>query len=101
MGLDGSARAVRSLVGEVDAVVDFSGADEAPAAGLRMLARGGRLVLGSVVDTPLQLGMATTTIVMRELSVVGAYSASLGDLRAVGRAGHGGPPRPGRLGERS
>ena len=83
LGLDGAAKALRSLVGEADAVIDFSGAEEAPAAGLRMLGRGGRLVLGSVVDSPLQLGMATTTVVMRELSVVGAFSASLADLRAV------------------
>jgi propanol-preferring alcohol dehydrogenase len=83
VGLDGSAKAVRAAIGPVDAVIDFSGAEAAPAVGLRMLGPGGRLVLGSIADAPLQLGMATTTVVMRELSVVGAYNATLGDLEAV------------------
>ena len=85
VGLDGAAKAVRALAGEVDVVLDFSGAAAAPAVGIRMLRRGGRLVLGSVVDEPVELGTTTTSLVMRELSVVGAYNATLEDLRAVAR----------------
>lgn len=83
VGLDGAARAVRAAVGEADAIVDFSGAPGAAAAGLRMLRRGGRLVLGSVVDEPVDLGTTTTAVVMREIEVVGSYSSTIADLRAV------------------
>jgi propanol-preferring alcohol dehydrogenase len=82
VGLVDAARALRARVGRADAVVDFSGAAEAPRAGVGLLARGGRLVLGSVVDEPLALG-SSSTFMTRELQVLGAYSSSLADLRAV------------------
>jgi 2-desacetyl-2-hydroxyethyl bacteriochlorophyllide A dehydrogenase len=85
VGLDGAAKTVRALAGEVDVALDFSGAPAAPAVGIRMLRRGGRLVLGSVVDEPVELATTTTSLVMRELAVVGAYNATLEDLRAVAR----------------
>ena len=85
VGLDGAAKTVRALAGEVDVAIDFSGASAAPAVGIRMLRRGGRLVLGSVVDEPVELGTTTTSLVMRELGVVGSYNATLEDLRAVAR----------------
>lgn len=85
VGLDGAARTVRDRLGEVDAVVDFSGATASPGTGIRMLRRGGRLVLGSIVDEPVQLGVNTTTVVMREIQIVGSYASTIHDLREVAR----------------
>lgn len=82
-GLEGSARRLRNLVGPADAVLDFSGALAAPAEGVRALRRGGVLVLGSVVDEPLDLRTSTTAVVTREISVVGSYSSTVADLQAV------------------
>lgn len=89
-GLVGAARALRRRLGRMDAVIDFSGQPGAPAEGVALLRRGGRLVLGSVVDAELTLG-ASSTFVGRELQVVGAYVSSLPDLEAVielARDGH-------------
>jgi 2-desacetyl-2-hydroxyethyl bacteriochlorophyllide A dehydrogenase len=82
LGLPGAARALRRGLGRADAVIDFSGDAAAPAEGAALLRRGGRLVLGSVVDAPLELG-ASSAFMTRELQVVGAYSSSLSDLAAV------------------
>lgn len=82
VGLGDAARALRARVGRADAVIYFSGAPDAPRAGVGLLARGGRLVLGSVVDEPLALG-SSSTFMTRELQLLGAYSSSLADLRAV------------------
>lgn len=82
-GLAGAPRRVRDAVGGLDAVIDFSGAADAPAAGVRMLARGGRLVLGSITDQTLDLGTSATGIATRELRVIGTYTSSLSDLQAV------------------
>ena len=81
-GLDGAARDLRRMTGRMDAVIDFSGRPEAPAEGVALLRRGGRLVLGSLVDAPLQLG-ASSNFMARELQVVGAYASALEDLVAV------------------
>jgi 2-desacetyl-2-hydroxyethyl bacteriochlorophyllide A dehydrogenase len=81
-GLEGAARALRRSVGRMDAVIDFSGQAAAPAEGIAMLRRGGRLVLGSVVDAPLTLG-ASSAFMAHELQVVGAYVSGLADLAAV------------------
>lgn len=82
-GLAGSARQLRSSVGLADAVIDFSGSPQAPSEGIRALQRGGTLVLGSVVDEPLDLRTTTTGVVTREVRVVGSYSSTIDDLRAV------------------
>lgn len=82
-GLEGSARQLRTLLSGADAVIDFSGSPAAPAEGVRALRRGGVLVLGSVVDEALDLRTTTTTVVTREIRVVGSYSSSVDDLRAV------------------
>jgi propanol-preferring alcohol dehydrogenase len=82
-GLTHAARRVRSSMGVIDAVVDFSGARAAPREGLRMLRRGGRLVLGGVRDESLSLGTTMTGMVSRELTVVGIFASSMDDLRAV------------------
>lgn len=83
VGLDGAARRLRDAVGPADVVVDFSGATEAPRVGVRMLAPGGRLVLGSVNDEPVDLGVTITVLMMRELQVVGTYASTISDLRAA------------------
>jgi D-arabinose 1-dehydrogenase-like Zn-dependent alcohol dehydrogenase len=82
LGLEGAARALRRGIGELDAVIDFSGQADAPAVGAAMLRRGGRLVIGSIVDAPLTLG-ASSTFMARELQMVGAYVSALHDLAAV------------------
>jgi threonine dehydrogenase-like Zn-dependent dehydrogenase len=82
-GLDGAAARLRAEVGRFDAVIDFSGVAAAPAEAARMLAPGGRLVLGSVVDEALDLGTTVTGITTRELHVMGCYVSTLADLRAV------------------
>jgi len=82
-GLEGSGRAVRKLLGDADAVIDFSGAETAPTEGARMLRRGGRLVLGSIRDEPISLATTYSALVTREIEIVGSYSSSISDLRAV------------------
>jgi 2-desacetyl-2-hydroxyethyl bacteriochlorophyllide A dehydrogenase len=81
-GLEGAARALRHGIGRVDAVIDFSNQATAPAEGLALLRRGGRLVVGSIVDSELTLG-ASSAFMAHELQVVGAYVSSLDDLAAV------------------
>jgi propanol-preferring alcohol dehydrogenase len=82
-GLADAGRRARRSLGPFDAVVDFSAARTAPREGVRMLRRGGRLVLGGVRDQPLSLGTTMTGIVSRELTVVGVFASSMDDLRAV------------------
>jgi 2-desacetyl-2-hydroxyethyl bacteriochlorophyllide A dehydrogenase len=84
-GLEGAGRAVRKLIGEVDAVIDFSGEASAPTEGTRMLRRGGRLVLGSVLDESVALQTTYTGLVTREVGIVGSYSSTISDLRAVAK----------------
>jgi 2-desacetyl-2-hydroxyethyl bacteriochlorophyllide A dehydrogenase len=81
-GLERAARRLKEEMGEFDVVLDFSGAAAGPREGLRALRRGGRLVLGSVRDEPLELG-TTTGVVTREAEVVGSYSSTIGDLEQV------------------
>jgi len=81
-GLEGAARALRRSMGEMDAVIDFSGQAAAPAVGVALLRRGGRLVLGSIVDATLTLG-TSSTFAARELQLAGAYVSALPDLAAV------------------
>ena len=81
-GLGGAADDLRRILGRMDAVIDFSGRPEAPAEGVALLRRGGRLVLGSLVDAPLHLGVSSN-FMARELQVLGAYASGLGDLAAV------------------
>jgi 2-desacetyl-2-hydroxyethyl bacteriochlorophyllide A dehydrogenase len=82
-GLEGAGRAVRSQFGEMDAVIDFSGADGASNEGIRMLRKTGRLVLGSVRDVKFELSTTYTGLMTREIEIVGSYSNSLSDLQAV------------------
>ena len=82
VGLAGAARRLVAELGEFDAVIEFSGQVAAPAEATRMLRRGGRLVLGSVLDGPLALGPAAR-VQTRELEIVGVFSSGIEDLRAV------------------
>jgi 2-desacetyl-2-hydroxyethyl bacteriochlorophyllide A dehydrogenase len=82
IGLEGSGRALRRKIGAMDAVIDFSDQAGAAAEGVALLRRGGRLVLGSIVDAPLELGISSH-FMARELQVVGVYVSNLEDLAAV------------------
>jgi len=82
-GLEGAGRALRKEYGEMDAVIDFSGAPAAATEGVRMLKKKGRLVLGSVLDEKVSIGTTYTGLMTREIEIVGSYSNSLSDLQAV------------------
>lgn len=82
-GLEGAGRAVRKLAGEMDAVIDFSSVTAAPSEAIRMLRRGGRLVLGAIVDEQVALATTYTGLVTREIEIVGSYTSTMSDLRAV------------------
>lgn len=81
-GLEGAARTLRHRVGRADAVIDFSNQASAPAEGLAMLRRGGRLVIGSIVDSELSLG-PSSAFMAHELQVLGVYVSNLHDLAVV------------------
>lgn len=82
-GLDGAARAVRRLMGEADAVIEFSGVEAAASEGVRMLRRGGRLVLGAILDEEFALTATCSALVTREIEIVGTYTSTVSDLRKV------------------
>jgi NAD+-dependent secondary alcohol dehydrogenase Adh1 len=81
-GLEGAARDLRRRLGRMDAVIDFSGQAEAPAEGVTLLRRGGRFVLGSVVDAQLTLG-TSSAFMAHELQFIGVYVSGMRDLAAV------------------
>jgi len=82
-GLDGAGRELPKQFGKMDAVIDFSGAEAASSEGVRMLRKGGRLVLGSVRDEKVAIATTYTGLMTREIEIVGSYSNSLSDLQAV------------------
>ncbi len=82
-GLEHAVREVRAAIGRPDAVIDFTGDETAAAAGLHVLRPGGRLVLGSVVDKPIDLGISVTGVTAREITVHGAYVSTMAELRRV------------------
>jgi 2-desacetyl-2-hydroxyethyl bacteriochlorophyllide A dehydrogenase len=82
-GLEGAAKRLRRDGARFDAVIDFSGSPTAPAEAVRLLNPGGRLVLGSIADEPLDLGTSLTGLVTRELEIVGCYASTMEDLRQV------------------
>jgi threonine dehydrogenase-like Zn-dependent dehydrogenase len=81
-GIEGAARALRHRIGRADAVIDFSNQASAPTEGLGLLRRGGRLVIGSIVDSELSLG-PSSAFMAHELQVLGAYVSNLDDLAGV------------------
>ena len=82
-GLEGAARRVLEASGAQDAVVEYGAGAAAVPEELKMLARGGRLVVGSVGEDELVLGTTLTTLVTRELRIVGSYASTLADLESV------------------
>lgn len=84
-GLAGCGRTVIEAFGPQDAVIEFGAGPEAAPEGPPMLARGGRFVLGSIDSAPLDLGTTLTALVTRELQILGSYTSTLADLRAVAR----------------
>lgn len=84
VGIEHAVVELRRALDRFDAVVDFSGAPEAPSVGVRVLRRGGRLVLGSVDEHQLELG-SMQAFVTREIRVYGSYTSTIEDLRAVTR----------------
>jgi propanol-preferring alcohol dehydrogenase len=83
LGASGAGRRVLDAAGAQDAVVDFGGGPAALGEALPMLARGGRLVIGSMSDEPVVLGASFTQIATRELEVIGSYASTIADLGAV------------------
>ncbi|MDQ6816090.1 MAG: hypothetical protein M3018_01615, partial [Actinomycetota bacterium] len=88
-GLEGAARDLRRRLGRMDAVIDFSGQAEAPGEGVALLRRGGRFVLGSVVDAQLALG-TSSAFMAHELQFIGVYVSGIRDLAAVIELAHQG-----------
>jgi threonine dehydrogenase-like Zn-dependent dehydrogenase len=84
-GLEGCGRRIFESRGPQDAVIEYGAGPAAAAEGPPMLARGGRLVLGSISPAPLELGTTLTALVTRELHVLGSYTSTLADLAAVAR----------------
>lgn len=82
-GLKDAHRQVRKELGPVDAVVEFSGAEDAPGEAFRMLRAGGTLVVGAIRDEPFSLGTTLTGLAAREIAVVGSYVSTLDELRTV------------------
>jgi 2-desacetyl-2-hydroxyethyl bacteriochlorophyllide A dehydrogenase len=81
--LSGSHRRVLSDSGPQDAVIEFGAGAAACAEALPMLARGGRFVVGSMEDRPLDLGTTLGIFATRGLQVVGAMGSTLSDLQSV------------------
>ena len=82
----GGGPAAAQAAGPQDAVVEFGAAAEAAREGPAMLARGGRLVFGSIDELPVALATAISSLVTRELQVRGTYSSTLADLEPSPRS---------------
>ena len=86
----GAAGRVLKATGPQDAVIEFGAAEEAGREGAAMLARGGRLVFGSVSEEALAPATTVSALVTRELQVLGTYTSTLADLAAVAALAAGG-----------
>jgi D-arabinose 1-dehydrogenase-like Zn-dependent alcohol dehydrogenase len=82
-GLAGCGRRILEARGPQDAVIEFGAGPEAAPEGPPMLARGGRLIFGSISPAALELETTLTALVTRELQVIGSYTSTLADLAAV------------------
>ncbi|HTX07891.1 MAG TPA: alcohol dehydrogenase catalytic domain-containing protein [Solirubrobacteraceae bacterium] len=83
LGADDVGRRVLGRGGPQDAVIEFGAGAHALAQATPMLARGGRLVVGSMSEEPLDLGASLAQLVTRELYVIGSYASTIADLGAV------------------
>ena len=82
-GLSGSRSTVVAASGPQDAVIEYGAGADACHEALPMLKRGGRLVVGSMEDRPLELGITLGMFATRGLHVLGSMGSTLGDLRSV------------------
>lgn len=69
--------------GPQDAVIEFGAGAGVCRQALPMLKRGGRFVVGSMEDHPLDLGTTLATLATRGLHVIGSMSSTLPDLERV------------------
>jgi len=83
IGLESLAKRVKQLYSGFDIVFDFSGDARAPAEALKILRKGGSLVLGGINDSPLLLNLSTSAFVTRGVSVTGSYTSNINDLKNV------------------
>ena len=83
LGLAGAGAHILHDRGPQDAVIEFGPGAAAATEVFPMLARGGRMVFGSISDQPLSLSTTVTAFVTRELEIVGTYASTIDDLRAV------------------
>jgi propanol-preferring alcohol dehydrogenase len=82
VGVTGLSKRMRHAGWQFDTVIDFSGQEDAPAEGARLLRPGGTLILGSVSPSELRLGPGVL-LQSRELTVKGVYTSTIDDLRSV------------------
>lgn len=83
LGLEGAGARIARDQGPQDAVIEFGPGADAAAEAFPMLARGGRLVFGAISGQQLALPTTVTSFVTRELEIVGTYTSTIDDLRAV------------------
>ncbi len=72
---------VKKIIGDVDAVIDFSGTPEALALASRMVRRGGVIVSGAIGEHPADLRISLTTLCNREISLKGTYASTLQSMK--------------------
>jgi propanol-preferring alcohol dehydrogenase len=82
-GVAGSHKQVPAASGPQDAVIEFGAGASALGEAPPMLKRGGRLVVGSIEDRPLDLRTTLGVFATRGLHVLGAMGSTLADLRSV------------------
>jgi len=83
IGLKDLSLATRKKKLSFDLVFDFSGDEQAPIEGIKILRKGGALILGGISDSVLRLDIHQSTFVTREITVKASYASDLGDLQEV------------------
>jgi D-arabinose 1-dehydrogenase-like Zn-dependent alcohol dehydrogenase len=81
--LSGSHSRVVASSGPQDAVIEYGAGAAACAEAPPMLKRGGRFVVGSMEDRPLDLGTTLAMFATRGLQVLGSMGSTITDLRSV------------------
>jgi 2-desacetyl-2-hydroxyethyl bacteriochlorophyllide A dehydrogenase len=80
-GLSDSRARVVAASGPQDAVIEYGAGADACREALPMLKRGGRFVVGSMEDRPLELSTTLAILATRGLHVLGSMGSTLEDLR--------------------